>query len=156
MTSAHLESPRKQRLRKLLDTPIKFGKIPEGPEREAFVAAETEKRINAAFDLYDIDAATPESAKWMALALYMLGEHFRGCRSLAKQPGGSPKNSSSAYLDALAEFDAYCATAPAGTAAAHAKWFLKSRGGSIQIGAEKISSGKSFMNMYRREKKGAL
>ena len=156
MTGSRLESPRKQRLRKLLDTPIKFGKIPDGAEREAFVATETEKRINAAFDLYDIDPATPESAKWITLAVYLLGEHFRGCRSLAKQPGGAPKNSSKHYSRIIADFDQYCGAARPGSKQAVATRFIKSRGGSIQIGTEKISNAKSFLNMYRREKKAAL
>lgn len=150
-----LVSPRKQRLRKLLNTEIKFAKIPED-ERDTFLAAETEKRINAAFELYDIDPSTPETAKWLTLAIYLLGEHFKGCRSLARHPGGAPGNPPSAYSEPISDFDKYCATAPQGSQIALAGWFLKSRGGSIQVGNESINNAKSFLNMYRRQKKAAL
>jgi hypothetical protein len=147
-------SPRKEQLRKLLDTPIKFGKISE-EERDAFIAAETEKRISAAFELYDIDPSTPESAKWVTLAIYLLGEHFVGCRSLMRHPGAAPGNSASAYSKPIGAFDTYCETAPPGSQKARAEWFLKSRGGSIQVGNETINSPKAFLNMYRRQKKAA-
>jgi hypothetical protein len=148
-------SPRKRRLLDLLNTPIKFGKIPED-KRDAFMAAETERRINAAFELYDIDPGTPEEAKWPALAIYLLGTHFHGCSSLAKQPGGAPKNSSQSYCEITTAFDRFCETARAGTKTARAASFIKGRGGKIQVGNETISTTKSFLNMYRRVKKAAL
>src|SRR6478752_5842851 len=97
-------SPRKRQLLELLDTPIKFGKIPTA-ERDVFMAVETEKGIAAALELYDIDPSTPQEAKWCALAMYLLGEHFHGCRSLARQPGGAPKNSSYSYSEITTAFD---------------------------------------------------
>jgi hypothetical protein len=138
-----------------LDTPIKFGRIPEGPERDAFVMVETNRRVNAALDLYDIDPGTPEAAKWCALAMYLLGEHFKGCRSLARQPGGAPKNAPSAYSRVVDEFDTYCRTARPGSDTERAGWFLAKKGGTIQIGNEKISTARSLLNMRRRAKKAA-
>jgi hypothetical protein len=148
-------SPRKRALLKLLETPIKFGKIPEA-KREAFIAAETQRRIDAAFEFYGIEPDTPESAKWCALAVYLLGEQFSGCRSLAKQPGGAPKNSRTEIDAVLESFSEHCKTARAGSSnTTRATNFLKARGGSIRVGTETIRSPKSLLNFCRREKKTA-
>lgn len=147
--------PHKQRLLDLLETPIKFGKIPEGPKRIAFERAETDRRIAAAFEFYDIPADSPEEAKWMTLAIYLLGAHFRGCRSFAKQPGGAPRTPQIEYEAIVSEFDDYCSTARPGTLTAHAIAFIKKRGGSVRIGKESISDAKAFLNMRRRVKKQA-
>jgi hypothetical protein len=153
-TGREIISPRKRRLLELLNTPIKFGKIPAA-EREAFMAAETERRIAAALELYDIDRSTPEEAKWCALAMYLLGAHFPGCSSLARQPGGAPKNSRQLYSEIVSAFEEYCKTARAGSRTARAISFMKGRGGKIQVGNETITTTKSFLNMYRRSKKAA-
>jgi hypothetical protein len=148
-------SPRKRELRDLLNTQIKLGKIPEA-ERAAFIDIETKRRINAAFEFFDIEPDTPESAKWCALAIYLLGAHFKGCRSLAKQPGGAPKNSRQEIAAAVANFDAHCKTArPGSSDMALATNFLKVQGNKIRIGNETITTPKAFLNLYRREKKMA-
>ncbi len=146
---------RKRSLLKLLQTPIKFGNIPAGAKRNAFVRTEEERRIAAAFKFFDIAPETPAEAKWMMLALYLLRARFSGCRSLARQPGGARKNSPHSYAEIIAAFDAYCATARQGSQKVRAERFLKSRGGAIEIGQEKIRSVGGFLNMYRREKKAA-
>lgn len=151
MTGNQKLSPRKAALLKLLMTKIKFGKIPEA-DREAFIAAETQCRIDAAFEFYDIEPDTPESAKWCALAVYLLGEKFIGCRSMARHPGGAPKNS---YAEIITAFDDHCASARNGSQNARAQNFLNVRGGAIRIGNETIKTPKAFLNMYRREKKAA-
>jgi hypothetical protein len=148
-------SPRKRRLLELLNTPIKFGKI-HAAKRETFIAAETERRIAAALELYDIDPSTPEDAKWCALAMYLLGAHFPGCSSLARHPGGAPKNSWQSYSEIVSAFEEYCKTARTGSKTARALSFMKGRGGKIQVGNETITTAKSFLNMYRRSKKVAL
>jgi hypothetical protein len=154
MSGQRIISPRRLQLLELLNTPIKFGKIPED-ERDAFMAAETERRVNAALELYDIEPSTPAEAKWCALAMYLLGAHFRGCRSLARQPGGAPKNSPQSYSKEITAFDKYCETAPVGSQKARAGWYIKSRGGKVKVGRETITDATAFMNMYRREKKAA-
>jgi hypothetical protein len=146
--------PRKRELLELLQTQIKFGKIPEA-EREKFMADETEKRINAALELYDIEPNTPAEAKWCALAMYLLGAHFRGCRSLARQPGGAPKNSRPEVFAELTAFDEYYKAARPATDMTHATNFLKGRNGKIQVGNETITTAKGLLNLHRREKKVA-
>jgi hypothetical protein len=146
-------SQRRQRLIELLNTPIKYGKLPEGPARDAFIRAESDKRIEAAFEHYDIAPDAPAEAKWMALAIFLLGDHFKGCRSFARQPGGSPKNTQSKYAAIVSEFDDYCAEARKAPLMDHARRFIKKRGGEVKVGNESISTPKSFLNMYRRIKK---
>jgi hypothetical protein len=80
---------RSRKYRKLLNTPIRLRGVPDD-QRDEFQSKEVQARWDAAYELYGIPADTPEPAKSMALAARLLGEHFKGCRVLSRQPGGSP------------------------------------------------------------------
>jgi hypothetical protein len=81
---------RVKELRKLLSQPIKAYQLGgfETPEGRRKIKQETDARIDALFELFDIEEDWDELLRWRQLALCLAGEHFAGCRTLRRGLGG--------------------------------------------------------------------
>ena len=147
---------RSRKYRALLNTPIDLRGVP-ADQRDEFVRKEVQARWDAAFNLYGISDDTPEVAKWMALATYLLGEHFKGCRELLRQPGGSPKLvGNEDYIKLAEDFDATCDPKLTDIARAdssdiaRADSYLKRRKGVVKVGCEAIRTSPALIRAVKR------
>lgn len=81
---------RVKEIRKLLSRPIKAYQLGgfETLEGRRKIKDQTDARIEALFDLFDIEDDWDELIRWRELALCLAGEHFPGCRTLRHGLGG--------------------------------------------------------------------
>lgn len=86
----HKKALCKDALRNFLREPIKAYRAGtlETPEGRKAIARETEDRIEALFALYSIPDDWPMDMQWEWLARFLAGEHFPGCKTLNRGPGG--------------------------------------------------------------------
>ena len=138
-----------RKYRKLLNTPIRLRGVPDD-QREQVAAKEAQARIDAAFKLYGIPDDSPDAARWMALAIRLLGEHFKGCRILLRQPGGSPKQvGDEDYIKLAEDFDSLACDGKL-TDIAHADNYLKRHNGAVKVGRETIRTSPSLIRAVKR------
>jgi hypothetical protein len=131
-----------RKYRRLLDTPIRLRGVPD-EQRDEYQRKEVQARWDAAYELYGIPADTAEPAKSIALAARLLGEHFKGCRTLLRQPGGSPiQVGHEEYIKLADDFDA--TTEQKLTDIARADIYLKRRKGVVKIGIRAVKCGRAF------------
>jgi hypothetical protein len=137
----------RQKYRVLLNTPIDLRGVP-ADQRDEFADKAARARLDAAFNLYGIPADSPELAKWMALATYLMSEHFKGCRILLRHPGGSPKLvGRDDYIKLAEDFDA--TRGPTLTDTAHADKYLKNRKGVVKVGRETIGTSRALIRAVK-------
>jgi hypothetical protein len=142
-----------RKYRKLLNTPIRLRGV-SVEQREQVAAQAAQARIDAAFKLYGIPEDTPEVARWMTLAIRLLGEHFKGCRSLVRQPGGSPKLvSDGEYIKLAEDFDGAAPRNRKLTDLTRANNYLKSCNGEVKVGRETIRTARSLIRAVKRGRK---
>jgi hypothetical protein len=81
---------RVRELKKLLSRPIKAYRLGglETSEGRRKIKEETDARIDALFELFDIEDGWDELLRWRQLALCLAGEHFPGCRTFGRGRGG--------------------------------------------------------------------
>jgi hypothetical protein len=138
----------RQKYRTLLNTPIDVRRV-SADQRDEFADKEARARLEAAFNLYGIPADSPELAKWQTLAIRLLGEHFKGCRTLIRHPGGSPKLvGRDDYIKLAEDFDA--TRGPTLTDTAHADKYLKNQNGVVKVGRETIRASRSLIRAVKR------
>lgn len=140
-------------LLKLLNTPIRLRRVPID-QHEQVLKKEEQARIDAAFKLYGIsedinEDPKGETARWMALAFRLMFEHFKGCRSLLRQPGGAPKRvTREEYIKLAEDFDA--ASGRKLTDMARANHYLKAHNYEVKIGRETIGTARSLIRAVKR------
>jgi hypothetical protein len=133
----------KAALRAKLNSPIKEYLFKDSRWRES--KRQTEVRIEAAFALYNIPDDWEQSLQWEWLARSLLGNCFKGCKTLSQGRGGPRKERLkllAQYKNALAKtYEQYRAEHPEFSELTAATCFLKKHPKeSLEVGIRKPKS----------------
>jgi hypothetical protein len=142
-----MPKPRYRSPPEILSEPIKAYKF-SADERDQKVSVEVEKRINAAVEYFGIDAGR---YKWEILSLALLLRVFpAGFTVLNKPRGGAKKNPEDAYRILADDFDSFVAKQPHRSVSLHAKKFIETKKGKIEVGQETVTTLKGLLRAVRR------